>query len=109
MHTSSFPLLRALIAVLGLTLTGTAVSAPSGRLRIDDVTVDEGVGLATFMVSLDAAPNARRPASVIVSTQDGSALAGSDYGARTEKLEFTNVNWSKPQAFQVELIDDDVP
>jgi len=110
MHTPSISFLRVTTFVFGLVLAGNAISAPpSGRLSIDDVTVNEGAGLAIFMVSLDAAPNEKHPVSVIVSTQDGSAVAGSDYGARTETLEFTSANWSKPQAFAVELIDDSAP
>ncbi|MBP9034229.1 MAG: PKD domain-containing protein [Pseudomonadales bacterium] len=61
------------------------------NLRVSDVSVSEGTGAtATFVVSIDAAPPARRPVSVQVSTRNGSAIAGSDYRGLSTTLSFRN-------------------
>ncbi len=69
--------------------TGTATitdndATPS--LRINDVTVDEAAGTATFTVTLSAASG--RAVGVNYATANNSARAGSDYTATTGTLSF---------------------
>jgi hypothetical protein len=69
--------------------TGTATitdndATPS--LRINDVTVDEAAGTATFTVTLSAASG--RAVGVNYATANNSATAGSDYTATTGTLSF---------------------
>ena len=71
------------------TASGTATitdndATPS--LRINDVTVDEAAGTASFTVTLSAASG--RAVGVSFATTNGSATAGSDYTARTGSLSF---------------------
>lgn len=74
----------------GLLLAGAAAQA-APNLRVDDVTVTEGTGAtATFVVSIDAAPPAKRPVTVQVATRNGSAIAGSDYRSLSTRLTFRN-------------------
>jgi hypothetical protein len=62
-------------------------------LSINDVTVAEGAGTATFTVSLDAAPSAA--ISVDYATSDVTAEAGSDYTAVSDTLTFAAGETSK--------------
>jgi hypothetical protein len=59
-------------------ISGTIVPAGAG-LSINDVTVNESAGFATFTVSLSQASTS--PVTVNVATANGSAVAGSDYQA----------------------------
>lgn len=67
--------------------TGTITDDdPAPTLAIDDITVSEGAGLATFTVSLSAASG--RTVSVRYATANGSASANSDYTAASGTLSF---------------------
>ncbi len=63
-----------------------AVSGLAGppELAIDDVTVDEAAGTATFTVSLDSLGD--EDISIDYATSDGTAAAGSDYTATSGAL-----------------------
>ncbi len=67
------------------------------QLSIDDVTVDEGDGTATFTVSLNAPVPAGQTVTVDYATADGSAVAPDDYVAiGTTTLTFNVGESSKP-------------
>ncbi len=55
-------------------------------ISINDVTVNEAAGMATFTVSLSAASG--QAVSVDYSTSDGTAVAGADYTAASGTLSF---------------------
>ena len=55
-------------------------------LDIDDVTVNESAGTATFTVTLSAASSL--PVSVAFSTSNGTATSGADYTAASGTLNF---------------------
>jgi len=76
------------LSVGGRTGTGTITdNDPTPSLAINDVSVDENAGTATFTVSLSAASG--RPVSVNFGTSNGSATtAGGDYTAQTGTLTF---------------------
>ena len=63
---------------------GTDDDRPS--LAINDVVVNEGAGTATFTVTLTGATT--QSTTVAFATQDGTALAGSDYTAVSGTLTF---------------------
>jgi len=77
-------------------------SAPS--LFIDDVTVAEDAGTATFTVSLDAASG--QTVTVDFATADGTAVAGSDYTATSGMLSFAPGDVS--ETITVVITDDGV-
>jgi len=78
-------------AVLGGLLLACAAAQAAPNLRVSDVTVTEGVdATANFVVSIDAAPPARRAVSVTVATRNGTAIAGSDYVSKSTTLSFRN-------------------
>ncbi len=60
---------------------------PPPTFSITDVTVNEGAGTASFVVSLNTPSG--QPVSVNYLTNDGTALAGSDYTATSGVLNFT--------------------
>ncbi|MFO1221326.1 MAG: Calx-beta domain-containing protein, partial [Burkholderiaceae bacterium] len=60
---------------------------PTPSLAIDDVTVNEAAGTATFTVTLSAASG--QTVSVAYATGGGTATAGSDYTAVSGTLTFT--------------------
>lgn len=68
-------------------VSGT-IADPGGlpSLTIDDVTVDEGDGIATFTVTLSGTVN--DPVSVDFTTANGSASPGSDYTTTAGALNF---------------------
>ncbi|MDZ7858593.1 Calx-beta domain-containing protein [Sphaerotilus sp.] len=66
--------------------TGTATIVDLPGLLIDDITVNEATGTATFTVTLTGA--ASTPVTVRYASEDGTALAGSDYTAVTGTLTF---------------------
>ena len=84
----SNPSANATIARSFATATIIDNDAPSGTplVSIGDLVVDEAAGTANFVVTLD------RPSGSVVSidyaTQDGTALAGSDYVAASGTLKF---------------------
>lgn len=63
-----------------------ADAANRANLSVRDLVVDAGAGTAVFTVLLDKATSA--PFSVTYSTQNGTALAGSDYTAASGSLSF---------------------
>jgi uncharacterized protein len=72
-----------------------------GAFSVSDVTVDESAGTATITVSRTGGT---ADASISYATQDGSAIAGQDYGATSGSLNFTNGETSR--TFTVAIIDD---
>ena len=84
----STPSANATIARKSATATIVDNDAPSGtpRVSIGDLVVDEAAGTANFVITFD------RPSASVVSinyaTQDGTALAGSDYVAASGTLKF---------------------
>jgi Zn-dependent metalloprotease len=76
--------LKAFTAYSGVTLSGGYTAAVQRTLSIGDVTVTEGnsgTKLATFTVSLSGA--ASGTVSYAIATANGTAVAGSDYVARS--------------------------
>ncbi|NBV75894.1 MAG: hypothetical protein EBR59_08055, partial [Methylococcaceae bacterium] len=71
---------------------------------INDVTVNEGAGTATFTVTRSGATGA--VASVSYTSSDGTATAGSDYSAATGTLNFGIGETSK--TFTVAIINDSI-
>ena len=68
----------------GVTLTGQYTPGDAAALSINDVAVSEGNGgttLATFTISLSATQAS--PVTFDVATENGTAVAGSDYVAKT--------------------------
>ncbi len=71
----------------GVTATGTITdNDPIPTLAIDDVSVNEAAGTATFTVTLSAASG--QPVSVNYATANGTATAGQDYTATSGTLNF---------------------
>ncbi|GAB2881247.1 hypothetical protein GCM10027046_06880 [Uliginosibacterium flavum] len=66
---------------------------PAPALSINDVSVNESAGTATFTVSLSAASG--QTVSVGYSTSNGSAIAGSDYTAGSGTISFAPGETSK--------------
>jgi hypothetical protein len=73
-------------------------------LTINDVTVDEDAGYATFTVSLSSPSEST--VTVDYSTSDGTATAGSDYTAVTSNLTFDPGELT--QTIDIEIIDDEL-
>ncbi len=73
-------------------------------ISINDVTVNEAAGTATFTVSLSAASG--QAVSVDYSTSDGTAVAGADYTAASGTLSFAAGETAK--TIIINLIEDSV-
>lgn len=84
--------------------TGTATIFDKPGILIDDITVNEGTGTATFTVTLTGA--ASTPVTVRYTSEDGTALAGSDYTAVTGTLTFAPGELTK--TISVPINDDTV-
>ena len=103
----SSPSANATIARASATATIIDNDAPSGtpQVSINNLTVDEADGTANFVITLD------RPSTGVVSidyaTQDGTALAGSDYVAEAGTLKFAPGETAK--TVKVQLINDTLP
>lgn len=82
--------------------TGTATVFDLPALRIDDQTVNEATGTATFTVTLSSA--ASTEVTVHYSSADGTATSGSDYGAVSGTLTFAPGELSK--TISVPITDD---
>ncbi len=82
-------------------------NAISRTLSVANVTVDENAGVAEFAVRLVPAPGRREQIDVGYVTADGTALAGSDYLARSGLLSF--FSGQSEQIVQVPIIDDADP
>jgi T1SS-143 domain-containing protein len=75
------------LTVGGVTAVGTINdNDPTPTLSIDDVTVNEAAGTATFTVTLSAASG--QTVTVNYATANGTATAGSDYTAASGTLTF---------------------
>ncbi len=100
----SSPSANATIARASATATIIDNDAPSGTplVSIGDLVVDEADGTANFVVTLD------RPSVGVVSidyvTQNGTALAGSDYVAQSGTLKFAPSETAK--TVKVLVVDD---
>lgn len=79
-----------------------SVTPTTPDLAIDDVTVNEADGTATFTASLSAASTS--PVTVDFTTLDGTAISGSDYTANTGNLTFAA--GETIQAITVAITDD---
>ena len=76
------------------------------RMNIDNVTVDEDAGTATFTVTHNG-PNATGPFTVNYQTVNGSAVSGSDYTFTTGTLNFNGTS-GDTETFTVAINDDGV-
>ena len=86
------------------TITGTIVdSGALPQLSINDVTVNESAGTATFIVSVSGTVN--DTVTVDYDTVNDSASAGSDYAAQSGQLTF-NPNGPTSLPISVSIIDD---
>ncbi|MHA7059935.1 Calx-beta domain-containing protein [Aquimarina sp. M1] len=85
----------------------TIISTP-GEISIDDVTVNEGDGTATFTVTHSGA-NVSGPFTIDYTTTNNTALSGSDYTLTSSPppLTFTGVSGTT-RSITVPLIDDSV-
>ncbi|QDU15104.1 Calx-beta domain protein [Gimesia maris] len=91
---------------VGLSQSQVAVTIAdndSASISIDDVNINENDGTATFTVTLNQA--VQGGLSVDWSTSDGTAVAGSDYTAGSETLNFTG-SVGEMQTITISLIDD---
>ena len=83
---------------------GTIIDNDSSNLTIDDVTVNEAAGTATFTVSLSN-PSAG-PVTVDFATANGSATAGLDYTGQTDTLTFVAGDTS--ESITVPILNDTI-
>ena len=90
-------------ATNGLLDALNAYLAASPKLSINNVTVNEGAGTATFTVSLSLS----YPSAITVdyTTSNGSATSGSDYTTTTNSLTFA-ANTTTSQTITVPILDD---
>ncbi len=72
------------LTIGGITGTGTISGTTIPTISVNDVTVNESAGTATFTVSLSSAST--QAISVSYSTTNGTAVAGSDYTAKTSTV-----------------------
>jgi len=109
MATSRTSLRSGFLALTGglLVLHGTAHAAP--HISVADISVTESPGaVARFTVSIDEAPEPRKPLSVRIETRDGSARAGSDFESTQTTLTFRNGE-GLTQSFSVPIVNDATP
>ncbi len=76
-------------------------------LSVGNVAVNEGAGAAVFTVNLSPAPGAGESVVVSYQTQDGSAVAGSDYTTTAGTLTYTQGQTQK--TVSVPITDDNTP
>lgn len=81
-------------------ITATA----SASVRVDDISVNESDGTATF-TARHMGPNASGPFTVNFTTNDGSAIAGSDYTATSGTLNFSGTS-GDTESITVPITDD---
>jgi len=74
------------------------------NIHIDDVTANESAGTMTFTISLSETPIL--PVTVDFNTLDGSALAGTDYVAKTDYLLFGLGISSR--TFTIDILNDSI-
>tara|TARA_R110002049_G_scaffold290183_1_gene473486 strand:- start:137 stop:4750 length:4614 start_codon:yes stop_codon:yes gene_type:complete len=82
----------------------TIVYSTAPAITIDDVSVNEGAGTATFIATHSGA-NAGGSFTVNYATSDGSALAGSDYTSSSGTLSFNGTS-GDTETFTVPILDD---
>jgi hypothetical protein len=91
--------------------TGTATliddDHPLPELSVGDLTVNEVDRVAGFPLTLSSP--AKAPVTVLVGTQDGSALAGTDYLPLSTEEEIVFQPGEALKTVYVEIIDDDLP
>ena len=94
--------------MIDVTDTGvlTILDNDFATLTVNDVTVDEGVGLATVVVTIDNA--VQDGFTVDFATSDGTAIAPDDYIATSGMLTFVGMV-GEMQSFTVPIVDDMVP
>jgi len=78
--------------------------SPIPVIEVNDITVDEDAGSATFTVR-HTGTNATAPFTVNYQTVDGSAIAGSDYNSSTSVLNF-NGNVGDTETITIPIIND---
>ncbi|WP_204263174.1 Calx-beta domain-containing protein [Spongiivirga citrea] len=89
---------------LGTTIaTGNIADNDTADLSIDDVSVDEAAGTATFTVTLTG--GVQDPFSIDYATSNGTAVEPSDYAANTGTLNFTGTD-GETQTITINIIDD---
>ncbi len=69
--------------VVSITINGTTDVVITPSITINDVSINEAAGVATFTVTLSSATSV--PVSVNYATSNGTATAGSDYSAVNER------------------------
>lgn len=87
---------------VGTIVDDDAAPTPMPKLKVSDIRFqegDSGVTTASFAVTLSAA--ARSKVTVDYHTQNGSAMAGSDYAAASGRLEFKPGETTKTVAIKV--------
>ncbi|MFP2997994.1 Calx-beta domain-containing protein, partial [Spongiivirga sp. MCCC 1A20706] len=93
----------ALVAIADNQAVGSITDNDSANIVINDVTVNEGDGTATFTVTLSAA--VAGGFSVDYNTSDDTALQPGDYTTASGTLNFVGTA-GEPQTFTVPIIDD---
>jgi len=93
------------IQITTQTATATIFDNDAANLIINDVTVNENEGTATFTVTLTA--DVEGGLTVDFATQDNSALAGNDYIAQSGTLSFTG-NAGETRTITVSIVDDNI-
>ncbi|MFP2996300.1 Calx-beta domain-containing protein [Spongiivirga sp. MCCC 1A20706] len=89
---------------LGTTVsTGNIADNDTADLSIDDVSVDEAAGTATFTVTLTG--GVQDPFTIDYATSNGTAVEPSDYTANTGTLNFTGTD-GETQTITITIIDD---
>jgi len=76
------------------------------RMNIEDVSVNEGAGTATFTVTHNG-PNASGPFTVTYGTVNGSATSGADYTTSSGILNFNGTS-GDTETFTVAILDDGI-
>ncbi|MEL6105322.1 MAG: Calx-beta domain-containing protein [Planctomycetota bacterium] len=75
---------------------------PAPTVSVTSVTVDEAIGTANFAVSLSRSSG--KPIAVSYATADGTAIAGTDYSAKSGRLTFQP--GTTQQSVSVSIVDD---
>lgn len=100
------PFLFGIIVLFSFSTHVLAGNPNNPDISINDVSVNENAGTATFTISFSHTPRSSLGDIVInYSTSNGTATAGSDYTAATGSLTFNNSS-DKDQTFTVSVTDD---
>ncbi len=106
-HTGAITHLASGGGYTGITIAGVTVSITDNDfvgISVNDVSAAEGSGKITFAVTLSAAFT--QPVTVAYTTQNGSAVSGSDYTAANGSLTFTASQVSR--SLEITLLNDNV-